>query len=1128
MKKNNKGFTLIELLAAVVVLGLLVAISIPLVTKNITTGRNKVYVQDANKFISLAEYRLNSNSIKIQKPDPGNCIVFGLDYLNDGSISSPPNKGTYNPDLSYVVVKNDGRKLEYSVSLVEEHKNGGGFSGVKLSTKEQLNGYSASSRVTGFTSDELICVSREACNRNDVSESRVISEELINERITSRDNHYVEEVEKVYLKEELEQGEPSNASAPKIKKSYVDFDNSVTGVNTVGFVVYVKAIDKDSPGENELSVCVKDSPNKDDIFPLLGRDNSFCEPYTSGTDYYKRFSYTITPEEEREGVTKYFFISVYDNNNNVNTAKFEKRILQNTAPVIKIKAAKRGGDKSNLHIVRLKLLSVRDDRAKMADLSYCVNESGDVNDCEFKSYDETFRGGYYDYTIHDSSGAPLEKPDGNTYTIYVFARDSYGAVGQDSEEYTVSQVTKPEVSYNVVNSTINGKNDLHGYLEVDVNDQYYSGKTNEVKPIVRLTVEGVTTEYEYSKDLKINYSFSTTTADGRSAYDGNNRSLTLEVENVYKETVTKNIVIDNIYKNEGPTIYVFNITGPGYVNMAGSFEENRPSITLNVTDDFDSSVKYCVTEGIGCTSDSEYTPIETNNDITFEHEFTYNGNANKSLTVYVKDNSGEVTTKTVSYPQYVDAAPTISGTFSIISTDVSDDGGGKNINNVIVDTNDDAAGGANSLTITDDSDDYQVKFCYKVVDGGSVVDNVCYGSTADSESNEGFYNYDDLKNILAEGIILTDSDGKNLKHSGQTIKGYFIVKDRFNKKATSSEVDYTLYNNRPPVVTNVENEKVMLDEAKSDNGDDTESDGSYALISYYKVYDPDIDDTYQVCIDTNPTRCVGEFSESFTASNNNSKFSIEARYDEETETNITVIIDNDAEYLDVEESEVKSNFYDITGDSPGKSLYLHIKDSDDRNTTVTLYGSCSTSDLSKEQTTTYEPKSTAINTELCNGVCTAAYSKLNNIYRPYTITRTFSDLIGKFCGPIVEEKNMGCDHYTCLGSNEGDTNEQVIGTVLYIEEGTTEDDDGSTVVCNGYYVRYKTTIENGYALMQRYSDDAYKICDTLIDRYGYDHDDVHYQYSPYLRIDDSETLDLRKYDCDEDENGIYSCIRKDE
>ena len=54
------------------------------------------------------------------------------------------------------------------------------------------------------------------------------------------------------------------------------------------------------------------------------------------------------------------------------------------------------------------------------------------------------------------------------------------------------------------------------------------------------------------------------------------------------------------------------------------------------------------------------------------------------------------------------------------------------------------------------------------------------------------------------------SDGKNLKHSGQTIKGYFIVKDRFNKKATSSEVDYTLYNNRPPVVTNVENEKVML------------------------------------------------------------------------------------------------------------------------------------------------------------------------------------------------------------------------------------------------------------------------------------------------------------------------------
>lgn len=36
MKKNNKGFTLIELLAVIVILGLLMAIAIPSVTRYIT------------------------------------------------------------------------------------------------------------------------------------------------------------------------------------------------------------------------------------------------------------------------------------------------------------------------------------------------------------------------------------------------------------------------------------------------------------------------------------------------------------------------------------------------------------------------------------------------------------------------------------------------------------------------------------------------------------------------------------------------------------------------------------------------------------------------------------------------------------------------------------------------------------------------------------------------------------------------------------------------------------------------------------------------------------------------------------------------------------------------------------
>ena len=152
MRKNKKGFTLVELLAVIIILGILVGFSVPIIMKNINFSKNKSYTQDASKLISIAEYKINSNSLKIEKPDPGNCIVLSYDYLNDGSINNPPGKGSYLGSASFVVVKNNSGKFDYSAALIEEAKDGG-YSGVRLSHLDRISNnsiISGSSNIFAF------------------------------------------------------------------------------------------------------------------------------------------------------------------------------------------------------------------------------------------------------------------------------------------------------------------------------------------------------------------------------------------------------------------------------------------------------------------------------------------------------------------------------------------------------------------------------------------------------------------------------------------------------------------------------------------------------------------------------------------------------------------------------------------------------------------------------------------------------------------------------------------------------------------------------------------------------------------------------------------------------------------
>ena len=753
MVKNRKGFTLVELLAAIVILGILAVFSVPIIVGMLDKSRNKMYVDDTKKLISKVEYQMRSSSNEIDIPDPDECIVISLVYLDDSDFDNPPNNGKYQRNNSFVVVKNHNGTLEYSATLIEKYK--GNYRGVELTTSDELYSSRGIKHVKNFKESDLLNIDR------NVTKDEVKS--FING--SNGFNGYVTKVYQVY-NTPASKGDnvlTGDSFTPKFEISTLLGTETYNNLNPQ---LTLKVSDADTP-TNQLTVYLG-YKNYDKSNPIpYGNGDAFKQiiPYEGvfdGVNYINGGSVTL-------------YVMVEDPDHNVVKRKLEYEVHKNLKPEIDKKdtfITKRGNDIVNMPTALVKL-SVSDDMDSLNELRVCLVESDTnefpsdkcVNDNEFSRYSDVFM-------TNNTKEYSFKNPnrDGSTHYLKAFVKDKYGlTTSHVFEPYVYSTNQKPKFKTTPIITPIpDNKVELSNRLAIKFMAEDDLGPSN----LTVVVSDGTTTsEYKYSDEADYELWFD---KNKNPLYDGTSKTITVKLIDSEGGEVSWNDTY-TLYKNKKPDLS-FQIvpTELPCINQDMCSDTDSGNLKVNLfisaSDDIDDdgNLNICVTENKdSCTNYVKYSDY-MNNPYVFNFSGTYDG---KERTVYVTAKDSYNTTEKVSqkYTVYKNKKPVIEK-FEVTSVEDAngiDEGGLKLKFNIVAKDDFDSTenlsfklseNGTDKITGTNNFATYNDTDTEYTVDGtydGKSREIVVTVTDKDGESASVSYNYDVRENQLPSAYILS-------------------------------------------------------------------------------------------------------------------------------------------------------------------------------------------------------------------------------------------------------------------------------------------------------------------------------------------------------------------------------------